>query len=61
MGKRIRQLRAAKGTSQTALAQSAKITREHLSRLEAGHHAPTLTVVNRLARALGVPVTELLE
>jgi len=60
MGKRIGQLPEAKDISQTARAQSAKIAQEHLSRLEAGRHAPTLTTLQRLAKALSVDVKELL-
>jgi transcriptional regulator with XRE-family HTH domain len=58
---RIRKRREARGISQAALAKRAKITREYLNRLEAGRYDPTVGVLQRLARALGVPVTELLE
>jgi transcriptional regulator with XRE-family HTH domain len=61
MGRRIRQLREAKGMSQTALAQRARIAREYLNRIEAGRHDPTVGVLARVARVLGVPVGELLE
>jgi len=57
----LKQLRAAKGLSQADLAQKAKLTREHVNRLEAGRHGPTLAVLQRLSKALGVPVTRLLE
>ena len=43
------------------LAKTAKLTRENVNRLEAGRHGPTLAVLQRLAKALGVPVTALLE
>jgi transcriptional regulator with XRE-family HTH domain len=58
----LRELRESKGWTQEELAKRAKITRSHLSLLEAGHRRnPSLEVLKRLARALGVPVTELLE
>ena len=58
----LRQLRAAQKMTQEELAKRAKITRSHLSLLEADHRKnPSLNVLKRLARALGVPVTELLE
>ena len=60
MGALIPRLREARGLSQTALAQRAKIAREHLNRLEQGRFDP-LRTLRRLAKALGVPVTELLE
>ena len=46
--------------TQTALANKARFSREHLSRLEAGRYAPSAGVVQRLAKALGVSLTELL-
>ena len=47
--------------SQGALAKKAGISREHLNRLEAGRYDPAVGVVQRLARALGVSLTDLLE
>jgi transcriptional regulator with XRE-family HTH domain len=46
--------------SQAALAAKAGITREYVNKLEAGRYDPTVGVLQRLAKALGVPVTELL-
>ena len=57
----LRQLRDDRKMTQEELAKRAKITRSHLSLLEARHRKnPSLDVLKRLARALGVPVTELL-
>jgi transcriptional regulator with XRE-family HTH domain len=61
MGTRIKKLRTAQGMSQEGLAKRAKITREYVNRLEAGQYDPTVGVVQRLAKALGVRLTELLE
>jgi transcriptional regulator with XRE-family HTH domain len=61
MGMTLKKLRTAKGLSQDALARRAKITREYVNKLEAGHYDPTVGVLQRLAKALGVPVTALLE
>ena len=47
--------------SQAALAQRAGLTREYVNRLEAGQQDPSLTTISALAKALGVPVTALLE
>ena len=58
---KLRKLRTAKGLSQDALAKRAKITREYVNKLEAGRYDPTMGVLTKLARALGVSVTELLE
>jgi transcriptional regulator with XRE-family HTH domain len=61
MGARIRRLRKAKGLSQAALAKSARLTRVYVTRLEAGRQDPSLSTINALAQALGVPVTALVE
>jgi transcriptional regulator with XRE-family HTH domain len=61
MGTQIRRLRKAKGISQAALAQRAHLTRVYITRLEAGQQDPSLSTISALAKALGVPVTALLE
>ena len=43
--------------SRTALAKKARISCEHLSRLEAGRCDPSVGVVQRSAKALGVSLT----
>jgi transcriptional regulator with XRE-family HTH domain len=58
---KLKQLREAKGLSQADLAEKAKLAREHVNRLEAGRHGPTLVVLQRLARALGIPLMKLLD
>jgi transcriptional regulator with XRE-family HTH domain len=61
MGKRLREIRMDKGFSQAALAKRARLTREYVNKIEAGRYDPPLSTINALARALGVPVTELLK
>jgi XRE family transcriptional regulator, regulator of sulfur utilization len=61
MGKRLKQLREAKHWSQAALATRARLSREYVLRLEAGQQDPSLSTLTALAKALGVPVTALLE
>jgi transcriptional regulator with XRE-family HTH domain len=46
--------------SQYTLATKAKVSREYIRLLEAGRSDPTVGLLTRLAKALGVPVTELL-
>jgi XRE family transcriptional regulator, master regulator for biofilm formation len=47
--------------TQEDLARRAKLSRGYLAKLEAGHNKnPSLLVLGRLAKALGVPLTELL-
>ena len=47
--------------SQADLAKRARLTRVYITRLEAGRQDPSLSTINALARALGVPVGGLLE
>jgi putative transcriptional regulator len=56
---KLKALRADRGLSQAALAKRAKITREYVNKLEAGRYDATVGVLQRLAKAFGVPVTEL--
>ncbi len=58
---RLKRLRTVKKMSQAALAKRAGLTREYVNKLEAGKQDPSLTTINALAKALGVPVTALLE
>lgn len=54
--------REAAGLSQVALAEKAKVTGEYISMLESGARKnPSLPTLKRLAKALGVSVSELLE
>jgi transcriptional regulator with XRE-family HTH domain len=61
MGTRLKRLRVAKDMSQAALAKRAGLAREYVNKLEAGKQDPSLTTISALAKALGVPVTALLE
>jgi transcriptional regulator with XRE-family HTH domain len=57
----IRQLREARGMSQAQLALKAKITPAYVALIELGQRTnPSLDVVRRLARALRVPLKDLL-
>lgn len=58
---RLRQLREAKDMTQAGLAKRAGISRGYLIRLEAAKQDPTLTMLERLAKALGVRLVKLLE
>ena len=57
---RLKRTRKAQGLSQYALAKKAGISREYVRKLETGKYDPTVGTLQRLAKALGVPVTELL-
>jgi len=58
----LRALRKAKKMGLRELAKDAQMPPGYLAELEAGKKKnPSLDVLKRLAKALGVPVTELLE
>jgi ribosome-binding protein aMBF1 (putative translation factor) len=52
LGRAVRDLRERQGWTQTQLAQAAGMTQSAVARFEAGGTVPTLTVLERLARAL---------
>jgi transcriptional regulator with XRE-family HTH domain len=61
MGRRVKRLREEKGLSQRALARKAKVTQGLIHQLETGAVQDVRSqIVVKLAKALGVPVTELL-
>lgn len=59
---KIRQIRETKGLNQNDVARDSEISQPYLSELESGEKDnPSKAVLIRLAKALGVPVAELLE
>ncbi len=61
LGERVNALRVARGISQEDFAGRVGLDRTYVSGIERGLRNPTLLVLLRLAQALEVPVTELLE
>ncbi len=62
VGKVLKRLRESRKLTQAELAQKVQIRQSYLAMLESGDRAnPSLDILRRLAKALGVPVTELLE
>jgi len=59
LGKNLRRLRRAKGLGQEKFALEFGIDRTYVSGIERGVRNPTVTVVQRLADALEVPIAEL--
>jgi transcriptional regulator with XRE-family HTH domain len=60
VGANVKRLREAKGLSQEELAFDAEMHRTYVSGIERGKRNPTVTVVERLADALGANASELL-
>ena len=61
LGARIRELRLAANLTQAELAKRTGIHRPNIARVEAGRHTPSLETLARLASAIGVPTTRVLD
>lgn len=60
LGLNVRRLREAKNLSQEKFAFEAGIHRTYVSDIERGARNPTITIVDKLADALGVSASDLL-
>lgn len=58
---RLRQLREKRGMTQEHLAEKAGISRGYLARLETARQDPTLSTLEKIAKALRVKVAKLLD
>ena len=56
VGRAVQRLRNEKGWSQEALADEAGLHRTYISGIERGVRNPTLTVLEKVAKALGVGI-----
>jgi transcriptional regulator with XRE-family HTH domain len=62
LGATVRRLRRQQKLTQNELVRRAVLAQAHISMIESGERAhPSAVVVAKLARVLGVPMTELLE
>ena len=63
LGEIVQQLRESRGLTQAQLAERAQLSVSFVSILEGGRSGnnPSLAIIQRLARALGVSVTKLTE
>lgn len=59
LGKNVRRLRRARSLSQEKFALEFEVDRTYISGIERGVRNPTVTVAQKLADALGVPIAEL--
>ena len=58
LGQKLRKLRKEQSLTQLELAQQVGITNGQISTIERGVSSPSLATLNRIARALNVPMTE---
>lgn len=60
VGRKIREIRKAKGMSQTDVASKLNVTRQNISQYERGDRFPKISTLAKLATVLDVPVETLL-
>lgn len=58
---KIKNLRRSRGISQAKLAEKSGLSQAAISMIEKGMKSPTLTTLEKIAQALGVSVSDLLE
>jgi XRE family aerobic/anaerobic benzoate catabolism transcriptional regulator len=61
IGERVRHARASRGMTRKLLAAQSQVSERYLAQLEAGDANPSVVVLSKLADALGMPITGLLE
>ena len=61
MGRHVRDARERRGMARKALSRSAGVSERYLAQLEAGEGNASVLLLRSVARALGMPVTELIE
>lgn len=61
LGERVRMLRNQRGMSRKALARQAKISERYLAQMESGLGNCSIVLLRRIARAIGLPVTQLVQ
>src|SRR5512141_1601128 len=59
LGERVRVLRNQRGMTRKALAEHADVSERYLAQLEAGKGNISIVLLRRVARAIGLPVTQL--
>ena len=59
IGKRLRALREARHFTQEEIRKRTGMLRPHISRLENGHTVPSVKTLERMARALEVPIDKI--
>lgn len=60
-GVAVRSIRTAHGVAQETLATLAGIERSHMGKIERGEHMPTLSIILKIAKALGCSASELIK
>jgi XRE family aerobic/anaerobic benzoate catabolism transcriptional regulator len=61
LGERVRTLRHQRGITRKALAAHARVSERYLAQLESGLGNGSIVLLRRIARAIGLPVTQLVQ
>ena len=61
VGKKIRDLRRSAGLTQVGLSEKANIESNTIARLERGEHTASTSTLQKLAKALNVKVSDILD
>jgi XRE family aerobic/anaerobic benzoate catabolism transcriptional regulator len=61
LGRRVRQARVERGMARSALSRAADVSERYLAQLESGEGNASVVLLRRIAVALGVRITDLLE
>jgi XRE family aerobic/anaerobic benzoate catabolism transcriptional regulator len=61
LGERVRTLRNRRGVSRKALAKHSNVSERYLAQLESGEGNCSIVLLRRIAKAIGVPVAELVD
>ena len=61
LGKNLKRIRTQKGISQGDIVRALKIDRAFVSNIENGKTNPTLETIAKIAKAIGVPIEELMK
>ena len=59
LGERVRTMRSRRGMARRILAQQARVSERYLAQLESGQGNCSIVLLRRIARALGLPIEEL--
>jgi ribosome-binding protein aMBF1 (putative translation factor) len=59
VGSRIKQARESAGLTQIELSQRAGLPQSHISRLENGQHSPSFVTLEKISKALDIPISQL--
>jgi len=61
LGQNLKRIRTQKGISQGEIARTLEIDRSFITNIEGGKTNPTLSTIAKIAKAIGVPIEDLIK